>query len=281
MKQIFRLLAIFPHPDDESLGLGGTLAKYSAEGVETYLICATRGERGWTGPADEYPGLQNLGKIREAELKCASSYLGLKETIFLDYIDGDVDLADPKEIIAEIAHHIRRIQPHVVITFPLDGTYGHPDHIAISQFTSAALIRSIDSNFSDPDQLPPHQVPKYYHMVDSKNMVDALREMIGGLRMEVDGLMRSHFGWEEWAITTRIKTEEYFDTVWKAILCHQSQLSGFAGFLDLPIEDHKRLFSEGTFIRIYSFVNGGRKTETDLFEGLNNVRNSDQLFLSS
>jgi LmbE family N-acetylglucosaminyl deacetylase len=42
-----RLLAVFAHPDDETLGLGGTFAKYSAEGVETYLVCATRGERGW------------------------------------------------------------------------------------------------------------------------------------------------------------------------------------------------------------------------------------------
>jgi len=72
MKPALRLMAIFPHPDDESLGLGGTLAKYSAEGVETTLICATRGERGWTGPMGENPGLKELGEIREAELKCAA-----------------------------------------------------------------------------------------------------------------------------------------------------------------------------------------------------------------
>jgi len=268
LSQAFRLLAIFPHPDDESLGLGGTLAKYSAEGVETYLICATRGERGWTGPPEENPGLEELGKIREAELKCAVAHLGLKETIILDYIDGDVDKADPLEIITKLTHQIRRIHPHVVITFPLDGAYGHPDHIALSQFTSAALVLSADSNFNDPDQLQPFQVPKYYHMVDSKKMVDALKEMIGGLSMDVDGVTRSHIGWEEWAITTRINTEEYFDSLWRAILCHKSQLSGFSGLLDLPVEKQKLLFGEGTFIRIYSFVNGGRKIETDLFDGL-------------
>jgi len=268
MNSALRLLAIFPHPDDESLGLGGTLAKYSAEGVETFLICATRGERGWTGPSEENPGLEELGKIREAELKCAVAYLGLNETIFLNYIDGDVDKANPIEIITKITHQIRRFQPHVVITFALDGTYGHPDHIALSQFTSAALVCSTDSNFNDPEHLQPYLVPKYYHMVDTKKMVDALQEMIGGLSMDVDGVTRSHFGWEEWAITTRINTEEYFDTLWNAILCHQSQLSGFAGLIDLPAEKLKFLFSEGTFIRIYSFVNGGRKIEMDLFEGL-------------
>ena len=268
MNPVLRLLAIFPHPDDESLGLGGTLAKYSTEGVETTLICATRGERGWPGPSDENPGLEGLGKIREAELKCAVTHLGLKETIFLDYIDGDVDKANPEEIIAKITHQLRRIQPHVVITFSVDGNYGHPDHIAISQFTSAALVSSVDSNFVDPHDLPPYRVPKYYHMVDSKKMVDALQKMIGGLNMEVDGVTRNHFGWEEWAITTRINTEKYFDTLWSAILCHQSQLAGFEGFLELPAEKQKQLFREGTFIRIYSFVNGGRKIETDLFEGL-------------
>ena len=268
MNSALRLLAIFPHPDDESLGLGGTLAKYSAEGVETYLICATRGERGWTGSPEENPGLEELGKIREMELKCAVAHLGLKETTILGYIDGDVDKANPVEIIAKIIHQIRRIQPHVVITFALDGAYGHPDHIALSQFTSAALVRSADSNFIDLENFQPYLVPKYYHMIDSKKMVDKLQAMIGGLSMDVDGVTRSHFGWEEWAITTRINAEEYFDTLWNAIQCHQSQLSGFIGFLDLPTSNHKLLFSEGTFIRIYSFVNGGRKIETDLFEGL-------------
>lgn len=268
MNPTFRLLAIFPHPDDESLGLGGTLAKYSAEGVETHLICATRGERGWTGSPNENPGLEALGKIREGELKCAASHLGLKETIFLDYIDGDVDKANPIEIIDKIAHQIRRIQPQVVITFSLDGAYGHPDHIALSQFTSAALVRSAEPNFTDSQNLQPFQVPKYYHMVDSKIMVDTLTQMIGGLSMEVDGVLRKHFGWEEWAITTRIDTRMYFENLWEAILCHQSQLAGFNGFTNLPKEKLKQLFSEGTFVRVYSLVNGGREIEQDLFEGL-------------
>jgi LmbE family N-acetylglucosaminyl deacetylase len=72
MIEPLKLLAVFPHPDDESLGLGGTLAKYSAEGAETYLICATRGERGWNGPETQNPGLAALGHIREAELSYLS-----------------------------------------------------------------------------------------------------------------------------------------------------------------------------------------------------------------
>lgn len=116
MAEALRLLAVFPHPDDESLGLGDTFAKYSAEGIETFLICATRGERGWNGPEDKNPGFEALGRVREAELRCAASLLGLKEVSFPDAIDGEVDQAKPEEIIARITSHLRRIQPQVVIT---------------------------------------------------------------------------------------------------------------------------------------------------------------------
>ncbi len=71
MTDELRLLAVFPHPDDETLGLGGTLAKYSAEGVKTYLVCATRGERGWFDSQGPDPGLEAVGRIREAELQPA------------------------------------------------------------------------------------------------------------------------------------------------------------------------------------------------------------------
>ena len=111
MTEAFKLLAVFPHPDDETLGLGSTLARYSAEGVETYLVCATRGERGWFDSEGPNPGLEGVGRIREGELRCATEHLGLQEVSFLEYIDGDVDQAEPMEIIAKITKHIRRIRP--------------------------------------------------------------------------------------------------------------------------------------------------------------------------
>ncbi len=68
-----KLLAVFAHPDDESMGMGGTLAKYSAEGVDTHLVCASRGERGWFGPEEQNPGPEQtrpnphtgIGKCRQ------------------------------------------------------------------------------------------------------------------------------------------------------------------------------------------------------------------------
>jgi LmbE family N-acetylglucosaminyl deacetylase len=63
-----------------------------------------------------------------------------RQVEFLDYIDGDLDQADPAEAIGQIVSHIRRIQPQVIVTFGPDRSYGHPDHIAISQFTSAAVV---------------------------------------------------------------------------------------------------------------------------------------------
>lgn len=268
MAEPLKLLAIFPHPDDESLGLGGTLAKYSAENAETYLICATRGERGWVGPKEQNPGLEGLGQLREGELRCAAEKLGLHEVCFLDYLDGDVDQADPAEIITKLTTHIRRIRPQVVVTFPPDGNYGHPDHIALAQFSAAALLCAADGSYPDPQNQPPYRVFKLYYMVDTKRFVEVVTEAIGKVSMDVDGVERNLIGWEEWAVTTRIEVSAYFDTAWQAILCHQSQLAGYGPLLDLPRETLLKIWGTGTFVRVFSLVNGGREVENDLFAGL-------------
>ncbi len=72
MSETLRLLCVFAHPDDETFGLGPTLARYAAEGVETFLVCATRGERGWQGDPAENPGLEALGRLRADELHAAA-----------------------------------------------------------------------------------------------------------------------------------------------------------------------------------------------------------------
>lgn len=266
MTETLKLLAIFPHPDDETLGLGSTLARYSAEGVETCLVCATRGERGWFDSEGPNPGFDGVARIREAELACAAEHLGLREVYFLDYIDGDVDQAEANEIIGRIVSHIRRIQPQVVVTFAPDGAYGHPDHIALSQFTNGAIVCAADASFADGQ--PAHRVSKLYYMVDSVDVVNAANEAFGGISMDVDGVTRHHIGWEDWQITTRLDNNKYMDRVRDALRCHRSQLPGYGPMAEWTAEELARVFGIGQFYRAFSLVNGGRNVETDLFEGL-------------
>ena len=90
-----KLMCVLAHPDDESLGTGGTLAKYAAEGVETYLVTATRGERGRFGDGGERPAPDVVGRTREAELRAAAKELGVREVVVLGYPDGALDRGDP------------------------------------------------------------------------------------------------------------------------------------------------------------------------------------------
>src|SRR5688572_29668255 len=106
-------MAILAHPDDESLGMGGTLAKYASEGIGISLLTATRGEAGrYRGHRDgpEHPGPLALGRVREAELRAAASALGIRQVTLLDYNDQQLDQADPREAIARIAGELRRVR---------------------------------------------------------------------------------------------------------------------------------------------------------------------------
>ena len=269
MTDSLRLLAVFAHPDDESMGMGGALAKYAAEGVETHLVCATRGERGWFGPEEQNPGPAALGQLREKELENAIQELGMQGLYFLDYMDGEVDRADAAEATAKIATHIRRVMPQVVVTFPPDGNYGHPDHIAVGQLTSAAVVRAADSAFQDGEDFAPHRVSKLYYMVDSENFINLVAPFIGDMTFPVGDQLRGPVAWKEWMITTRIDMADHCHAAWRAVQCHKSQLST----LGLLAEMHEDagvavLAMQGSFYRAFSLVNGGRQIETDLFDGI-------------
>ena len=137
-------MAVLAHPDDESLGVGGTLAKYAAEGVDVFLLTATRGDsgkyRGHRSDDPQHPGPEVLASLREAELRAAATVLGVHDVVVLDYHDQQLDRVDAHEAVSSIAEHLRRVRPDVVVTFGPDGAYGHPDHIAISQLTTAAIV---------------------------------------------------------------------------------------------------------------------------------------------
>lgn len=269
MNDPLKLLVVFAHPDDESMGMGGTLAKYSAEGVETYCLCASRGERGWSSLEEQDPGPERVAEIRTQELQNAVHELGMKDLYFMGYMDGDVDQAEPSEAIGRIVAIIRRIKPQVVVTFPPDGNYGHPDHIAIGQFTTAAIVCAADASYADIERRAAHRVSKLYFMVDGENFVDAIAPYMDDMSFPVDEQIRGEVPWKEWMITTRIDVADYCRTAWRAIRHHKSQLASLGRLADLPEEAILPILAkQGTFYRAYSLVNGGREMETDLFEGL-------------
>jgi LmbE family N-acetylglucosaminyl deacetylase len=268
-------MAVLAHPDDESLGVGGVLAKYASEGVDVFLLTATRGDRGrYRGhrvDEPEHPGASALAKIREAELRAAASALGVREVSLLDYPDQYLDRADPREAVAGIAGHLRRVRPDVVVTFGPDGAYGHPDHIAICQFTTAAVVAAADPAFgedgADATQ-PPHSVAKLYYLAWPASTWAAYQAAVKKLISTVDGVERQATPWPDWALTTVIDTRPFWATVWRAVSCHESQVAAYGRLKDLSPEHHEALWGWQSFYRAFSTVNGGRARETDLFEGI-------------
>ena len=268
------LMAVLAHPDDESLGFGGTLAKYASDGVDVVLLTATRGEagrfRGHRFNDSEHPGRLALAEIREAELRAAAATLGLGEVCVLDYPDQHLDRARPRGVIERIVFHLRRIRPEVVVTFGPDGAYGHPDHIAISQFTTAAIVAAADATFGDGSDAPqePHSVSKLYYLAWPESTWTAYEAAVRKLSATVDGVERLPTPWPDWAITTVIDTSRVWATVWRAVSCHQSQLAAYERLNALSPEHHEALWGRQSFYRAFSTVNGGRAPETDLFEGI-------------
>jgi LmbE family N-acetylglucosaminyl deacetylase len=269
-----RLMAVLAHPDDESLGMGGTLAKYASEGVDVFLLTATRGDsgrfRGYPLDDPKHPGRLALANIRELELRAAASALGVREVSILDYRDQHLDRANPRQAVANIVRHIRRVQPDIVLTFGPDGAYGHPDHIAISQFTTAAIVAAADPAFlsDDFDPMQPHAVSKLYYMAWPESTWKAYQSAFKKLVSTVDGNERQVMPWPDWAITTMIDTRSFSSTVWRAISCHESQVSAYERLKDLSPDDHEALWGRQSFYRAFSTVTGGRVRETDLLEGI-------------
>jgi LmbE family N-acetylglucosaminyl deacetylase len=265
-------MAVLAHPDDECLGTGGTLAKYAADGVEVFLLTATRGDggrfRGHRCGDPQHPGSQALGTIREAELRAAAAVLGVREVTLLDYRDQHLDRADAREAIARIAGELRRVRPDVVLTFGPDGAYGHPDHIAISQFTTAAMVAAADPAFPGIADAAPHTPSKLYYLAWPRSTWSAYEAAVKRLSVTVDGIERQATPWPDWAITTVIDTADVWATVWRAVSCHESQLAAYVRLRDLSDEHHRALWGRQSFYRAFSTVNGGRACETDLFEGV-------------
>ncbi len=277
------LLAVLAHPDDESFGMGGTLALYAARGVDVHLVCATRGEVGEVS-TELLKGYNSIAELREAELRCAAGHLGLKGVHFLDYrdsgMDGSLDnqhpnalAAQPLEAVAaKVVGYIRQLRPQVVLTFDPIGGYRHPDHIAIHNATVRAFEQVGNPGFA-LDGLPPYQPQRlYFHTMPHSFLKFAVQflRLIGkdprkfGANGDIDIAAIAEVDFPTNAvidIRPALKKKE------AAGACHASQGGGrmggslFGFFL--------RLFSgKEAFMRAYPPVEEGEKMERDLFTSL-------------
>ncbi|MBN2386644.1 MAG: PIG-L family deacetylase [Anaerolineales bacterium] len=168
------LLAVLAHPDDESFGMGGTLALYANRGVDVHLVCATRGE---VGAADEehLKGFASIAEMRESELRCAAGILGLKGVYFLGYRDSGMPGSESNghpdaqinhsvgEVAGRVVGYLRELKPDVVLTFDPIGGYRHPDHIHIHQATVLAFERADDPGFHPEAGKPFCPRALYFH----------------------------------------------------------------------------------------------------------------------
>ena len=262
-------MAVLAHPDDESLGLGGALAHYADTGVETYLVTATRGERGRYFDAlrgdPGRPADEEVARAREAELRAATAVLGVRDVALLDYRDGELDAVDTTEAVAKIVAHMRRVRPDVVVTFGPEGAYGHPDHIAISQLACSAFAAAADASFGEGE---PHRASKLYYFGWPAQLWELYQSVFKKLVSVVDGVERQANPWPEWALTTYVNARPHWETVWRAVQCHETQMAVYGKLDGLAPSQHELLWGEQYFYRVASLVNGGRAQERDLFEGL-------------
>jgi LmbE family N-acetylglucosaminyl deacetylase len=249
------LMAVFAHPDDESFGTGGTLARYGADPeVRVILICATRGEAGEiSDPRLATP--ERLGEVRERELRCACDALEVDSLYFLDYRDsgmaGTVDninplalaMADFDEAVGKLVYHIRRERPDVVVTFDQTGGYGHPDHVAIHYQTKAAFTAAGDpARYSEQIAagLAPYRPHKLYYTAIPRRFFESLALKLQELGMadhpQVKAFLAEPLGLPDEACTTDIDVRDYWQAKYAAWQCHATQLKPDSIFATLPPE---------------------------------------------
>jgi N-acetylglucosamine malate deacetylase 2 len=183
------ILTIIAHPDDETMLSGGTLALLARAGAEVHYVCATRGEGGEVGE----PPLsrrEELGAVREREMRCAVQTLGGAGVEFLDYVDplvGENDELHPyttdfDQLVDEIIAQFQRLRPEVVITHGSSGEYGHPAHILTHYATRKAIEKLGDQApmlYTFSAAFPEHPRPRLTNEDDPAHIVLDISPVLG------------------------------------------------------------------------------------------------------
>jgi len=219
------LLVVMAHPDDESMGCGGLILRHTRAGIPVHLICATRGEAGWSGKPIGAKR-EDLAQIRTQELDEAAAALAISGVELWDYPDGGVEKADPQEITQRIWEQITRLHPKAVVGWGPDGGYGHPDHIAVGASTDVAV-----TSMAEGDR------PALYHIAVDRQTADFYKE---AARLAGDGQSLPLVVTDHVDVAFDLDSDEVMMKL-RAIDCHRSQLEDWR----ITIREHPRLLQEG------------------------------------
>jgi LmbE family N-acetylglucosaminyl deacetylase len=219
------LLVVLAHPDDESMACGGLILRHTRAGVPVNLICATRGEAGWSGKPFGAKQ-EDLAQIRTAELEAAAAALGIRSVELWEYQDGGVNRYNPQEITDRVWEHISRLRPKAVVGWGPDGGYGHPDHIAIGACTDSAV-----NAMSEGDR------PALYHVAVDEQVADFYRQArrLTGDHDELPLVVNDHVD-----LVVDLDPDEVMMKL-RAIDFHRSQLEEWR----IAIRDQPRLLQQG------------------------------------
>jgi N-acetyl-1-D-myo-inositol-2-amino-2-deoxy-alpha-D-glucopyranoside deacetylase len=293
------LMTIHAHPDDETIGTGGVMAKAVAAGHRVVLVTCTRGELGEivVKDLDTPDNHRRLAEIRAAELEAAMGVLGVTEWENLGYRDSDMmDRAgnhDPRsfwqadldDAARRLAWLIRTYRPDVVTTYNAFGGYGHPDHIRVHDVAVRAVPRAADPSWY-PEQieagLEPWPVAKFYEQAMPASVRQAMNERLTELGAESfwlppkDATPEQIAEFEAWMakmltpdefVTTWVDISDVLDRKWEALQKHVTQISMDFPFMKLGLDGWREFWGRETFILRESRVETTRP-ESDVFAGL-------------
>lgn len=239
MNQPRRMVVVMAHPDDETFGMGGTIAHYSSLGVEIHLICATKGEAGEVDPR-YLVNCQTIGELRQKELECAVKKLGIARIHWLEYRDsgmqGSADNLHPGALISQpvarvarkISKLIMSIHPDVVVTFDPIGGYRHPDHIAVHNATKLAFL-NIRRDMHNTGSIPPGASMRLFFHTFPRGFFRFWVKMIRFFGGDPEHFGKNHdinlleFINVDFPIDVRVNTRRVLKTRNAAYRCHASQ----------------------------------------------------------
>jgi LmbE family N-acetylglucosaminyl deacetylase len=233
------VLAVFAHPDDESLACGGTLARLSDEGMRVVVMSASHGERGaLTGPARD----DQLGRARLEEMYRAANALGVAEVVVWDHPDGELRWEHVAEFNAELVTFMRRRQPAAVITFGEDGLYWHLDHVGVYERTLSAI-----------KSLGPAAPPVYHVTMERGVMTEIVATAkASGWSPTPKGfwsLNPEAFGLHAVEPTVIVDVADWVPRKMAAILAHHSQMGQGHPFEQISGAEARRLLGREYFHR--------------------------------